>query len=201
MIQEYSEYTRTFPLLFEILEQVRSVADVNPEQFQRKPLFSIRHFVSSSTSTSVLCIFLWLMKENETVHKTQLKAKQKHKNVYHNTKWTHFFQPPFERHFAYNLPIAPIPISPMVGCSSSGTSGETCTFVNIVGRVPWGFLVFSRSFMVVGGQGVLNGRGWLRKRRRFQMKAQGTERGNVVDKDDREHTGRLMWPRRVLHFV
>lgn len=37
----------------------------------------------------------------------------------------HFFHPAAERHLAYIFPIAPIPISPMVGCSSTGASGVT----------------------------------------------------------------------------
>jgi hypothetical protein len=37
----------------------------------------------------------------------------------------HFFHPAAERYLAYIFPIAPIPISPMIGCSSTGASGVT----------------------------------------------------------------------------
>ncbi len=40
-------------------------------------------------------------------------------------KTTHFFHPASERHSAYIFPIDPIPIRPMVGCSSIGVSGVT----------------------------------------------------------------------------
>ena len=40
-------------------------------------------------------------------------------------KVAHFFHPAAERELAYIFPIAPIPISPIVGCSSIGVSGVT----------------------------------------------------------------------------
>ena len=38
---------------------------------------------------------------------------------------THFFHPARHNASAYILPIAPIPMSPIVGCSSSGDDGDT----------------------------------------------------------------------------
>jgi hypothetical protein len=36
----------------------------------------------------------------------------------------YFFQPALERCLAYIAPIAPMPIKPIVGCSSAGSLGE-----------------------------------------------------------------------------
>lgn len=47
-----------------------------------------------------------------------------------DTLWNaYFFQPAADKHFAYKVPIAPMPISPMAGCSSRGASGVTVDFV------------------------------------------------------------------------
>ena len=39
--------------------------------------------------------------------------------------WTHFFHPALLSRLAYMVPIAPMPIKPMAGCSDRGRSGVT----------------------------------------------------------------------------
>jgi hypothetical protein len=66
-------------------------------------------------------------------------------------KIAHFFHPAAERFLAYIFPIAPIPISPMVGCRSAGASGVTSRRVISKVRVDKGDVCSSQGRSVMIG--------------------------------------------------